>query len=122
MIAQPSLESILSRFVTGGWQGLEGIAGAVHSPQQGEVDVAYERVCQAAARLAATDDGKILLEWILDLTLRKASWHGTLGASIEQIATYGLVREGQNSLAALILGAILKGQGAAPLTVRDTGA
>lgn len=121
MIQEPNLQSILERFVGGGWETLSQLAQDTQAGPTGP-DLAYERVCQAAARLVETPDGKLVVEWLLDLTLRKASWHGQLGQSVEQIATYGLIREGQNSLAALLVGAILKGQGAAPPAPRDTGA
>jgi hypothetical protein len=121
-VQEPNLQAILERFVSGGWETLSQLTQDTKSTVPTGSDLAFERVCQALARIAETPDGKVFLEWLLDLTLRKASWHGQLGQTVEQIASYGLLREGQNSLAALIVGAILKGQGAAPPAVRDSGA
>lgn len=121
MSEQLSVERLLERFAGGGWDALATSVADLSKPGSDQAQMAYDRICQAAARMAASDDGRLVLDWLVDLTLRKASWHGQLGMSVEQIATYGLLREGQNSLVALLLGAILKGQGGAPLS-RDVGA
>jgi len=43
------------------------------------------------------------------MTLRTTSWHCGLGIDAQQIAFYGAFREGQNSIVALIIGAMKKG-------------
>ena len=121
---EPDLARLLERFAGGGWETLAQMGADLADPSPTKSEQAYERLAGAAARVAATPDGKILVEWLLDLTLRKTSWHGQLGLDVNKIAAFGLLREGQNSIVALLVGAILKGSGAAPTPIRqsDTGA
>ena len=109
---EPSVTSLIERFVSGGWEQLSQLGSNPEQSKDKSLNTVtdYERVSAAAARLYGTHDFQVILEWLLDLTLRKASWHAALGCDPAQAASYGVLREGQNSVVALLIGAIVKGQ------------
>ena len=114
-------EDFIARFMDGGWDSLATVGRAVPDPRAPAEQGALDAIAGAAARLYATPDGRAVIEHLVALTLTKASWHGVLGQSVDQIASYGLLREGQNSIVAALLGLILKGRGEATAS-RDAGA
>lgn len=85
--------------------------------EKGQVDAAArrinearERVGEAAAALyAGSPEFRIVLEWLLDQTLRRATWSPQLGISMDQICGHGCFREGQNAIAEALLKAIAAG-------------
>jgi len=61
----------------------------------------------AVARLYNdTADGRLVIETLLNATVRQASWVGGLMQSSDTILAYGLFREGQNSIAAMFAAAM----------------
>lgn len=72
-----------------------------------------QRIASAAARLAETDDGKALLEWMVARTLRRITFLVVPGMSADQVALVGAKREGANELAFEILRLVAEGHGEA---------
>ncbi len=94
-----------------GWfQDIERKAAA-RGPNQGTIE-ARQRLAQATARLFASADGEILLEAMLDQTLRRIVFHTQLGIAPDQAVLNGAFREGQNALMVEILRLIAEGGGA----------
>jgi len=79
--------------------------------QKREMEAATE-VAQAAARLFATADGQMVLEHILDATLRRAIT--LVGASRDQQLDIALRREGGNAVAWMILALVATGRAEPP--------
>lgn len=104
--AEPQVDGVLNQWDEGGWDALSDILNReenrTYTKSQKE-----ERVEQAAAFTAVfrSAAGQIVLERLLDLTLRRASWLGRL--SKDEALTYGLFREGQNSIVAIIMKELL---------------
>lgn len=71
-------------------------------------------IMQAIARVASSDDGKVMLEWLFDQTLRKPVYVGGLGHDAMQAYGEGRFREGKNAIVHLLLVAIATGRGEQP--------
>lgn len=113
MIAQPT-DDLLARA-----GAFDLFAQASSLPQDraqfsAELEAQARAVAGAYARLFATDDGKLVLEHLLDVTLRRATWTAALGLTPDQAYGHGVLREGQNSLAFFILSLIARGREEAP--------
>lgn len=91
-----------------GWQALDFTRKA-ERPDDLLPQHDFRRVAQAAARTFASEDGRLVLEWLLDLTLRRMAWHASFGVSVEQAYGAGVHREGQNSIAIALLSLIEAG-------------
>lgn len=105
MNAIPSIEDMLKNFGDGGWEALSAVT------DRGAKDKSSREIKQAALAadvlwVARSEQGRRVLEFILDNSIRRASWHGDLRFTVEQVAAYGLFREGQNSIAAMLLAAL----------------
>lgn len=72
---------------------------------------ARQRLAAAAARLAQTEDGTALLEWMVARTLRRITFLVAPGLSADQVALVGAKREGANELAFEILRLVAEGHG-----------
>ncbi|MBS7545685.1 hypothetical protein [Ancylobacter oerskovii] len=70
-----------------------------------------ERVAACFSRLAATDDGRAALNWIVARTLRRVTFFVQPGMSPGQVALMGAKREGMNELAFEILRLVAEGHG-----------
>jgi hypothetical protein len=108
------LETVLASFKGGGWDALEGVSPEVADRLKldKERDKEKERIIASAwARFAASPDGKIALQAFLDSTLNRTVFFTNLQLPPEQTAIWGAFREGQNSVASLVLAAIAKGRG-----------
>lgn len=98
-MSEPTAEGITKNIAAGGWEMLASKVGnpareVGMSEKTKALNVAYAHVFSSA-------EGKMVLEDLLDQTLRRATWDGN--RSLEQAATYGLMREGQNSIVACIM-------------------
>lgn len=99
---EPALEAMLKNFSEGGW---ETLASAT------DISAAKKRERQSRAMEVSNDvlwilshpQGRRAFDWFLNETVRKASWHGDLRTPLDQVSSYGLLREGQNSAAAMWL-------------------
>jgi hypothetical protein len=102
------IDAIGQGFGENGWEGLEKFG--LSPEQQVARDHARSDLSAAAARVYATPDGAKLINWLVEQTLDRATWVGGGFTPLDQISTYGLFREGQNSIAASILKAIHEGR------------
>lgn len=78
-----------------------------------------ERVAATLARFAATPDGAEVIEALLDVTLRRTAFVAQLGLTMEQAYGYGVFREGQNAMMAMILKMIAMGRKEKPIERRE---
>ncbi|MCJ8143819.1 hypothetical protein MKI84_12920 [Ancylobacter sp. A5.8] len=72
---------------------------------------ARERLAGCAARLAESDDGRALLDWIAERTLRRVTFLVMPGMPADQVALMGAKREGANELAFEIARLVAEGRG-----------
>ena len=93
----------------GGWSEIEALRGKGAEARKQERPEAEGQVAAAMRRLFATEDGRVVLEWLKDQTIRRETWH-PLGLdpriSRETRVDYGHFREGQNSICRTILNII----------------
>jgi hypothetical protein len=75
-----------------------------------------ERVRGAAARLFDTPDGREVLEYLCDATLRRPTFIAHLGLDPMRAYAHGVLREGQNTAVYLLLSLIAEGRGEQPVT------
>ncbi len=90
-------------------------------PQSPEARAALEQmrladlaIMQAIARVASSDDGKVMLEWLFDQTLRRPIYLGALRGDAMQAYGEGRFREGKNAIVHQLLVAIALGRGEQP--------
>jgi|GEM_PF-5935857 len=105
MSSQPSLEDLVQKFIDGGWDTLSAATDRTSSDKSQRVSK-MKTVSEDVLAVAQTPQGRRMIEWIFDQSIRRASWVATSTNTMEQIAPYGLLREGQNSIAAMIVGAL----------------
>lgn len=89
------------------------------TPKAAEMSDAERAWAEATARVLATPDGELMMEGLLDRTLRRASWAYQLGMDPLQIAMLGVRREGQNSIPHMMLQAAARGREQQPEPPRD---
>lgn len=65
----------------------------------------------AAARMAASDDGRLILDWLCARTLGRITFFAQGGMTMEQVAVPGLIREGMNQLVFELLRLVAEGRG-----------
>lgn len=70
-----------------------------------------QRISAAAAKIFSTPEGELVLETILDKTLRRTTYFAMLGIDPMQAAMFGAFREGQNALMTEILRLVAEGRG-----------
>jgi hypothetical protein len=107
---EPNMEALIAGAAANGWSFFD--------PRQptaapGAVDPASEkhkRLATIAAALHAVPEFRELLEFVLDASLRRATFVAQLGLPMDQAYGYGVFREGQNSLAQMILKMIAEGR------------
>lgn len=69
----------------------------------------------AAARLFDTADGRAVLEYLCDATLRRPTFIAQIGLDPMKAYGHGVFREGQNSAIYLLLSLIAEGRGEQPV-------
>lgn len=79
----------------------------------------HERLAGAVARLLDTDDGRIVIEHMLDVTLRRIAFTVQFGVDPMHSAFFGAFREGQNALVAALLKLYAEGKDKAPPPARE---
>jgi len=67
-------------------------------------------VAQAAARVFSTDDGRLVLEHLLDVTLRRPTFIAHANLDPMRAYAHGVMREGQNQIVFVLLQAIARGR------------
>jgi hypothetical protein len=70
----------------------------------------YDRMAEIAEAVFSGDRAQELLDFLMDQTVRCATWPGDLGASDSDILKYGCYREGQNSMTVLLCALIGRGR------------
>lgn len=110
--AFPQLENVLEHLNMGakssGWEALKKSAeeGNANKGQEGR-----ERLERAYVRFAASDDGKLILEDLLDTTLRRGTHHPNFqNATMEQVAMNAMWRNGENNIIVRMLLNIARGR------------
>jgi hypothetical protein len=94
-----------------GWDFFEHRHDPARGAQQKRVETTRgERVALSLARFASSPDGAEALEFLLDATLRRATFTAQLGLDPMQAYSFGVFREGQNALMASILKLIAQGR------------
>lgn len=101
----PSIEQLTKGFADEGWAGLAAASDRTDT-EQTRRESRQRAVGEDVLWLARQPQGRRVLEFIMDNSIRRASWHGDLRFTIEQTAAYGLLREGQNSIAAMLIAAL----------------
>lgn len=76
-----------------------------------EQELERQRICAAAAKIFSTPEGELVLETILDKTLRRTTYFAMLGMDPGSVAMFGAFREGQNALVTEILRLVAEGRG-----------
>jgi hypothetical protein len=105
MSAEPTLEALIKKFSEGGWDSLSASTDQTGADKSKRVSK-MQMVSEDVLAVARTPAGRRMIDWIFDQSVRRASFLATSQNSIEQVAAYGLLREGQNSIAAMIVGAL----------------
>jgi hypothetical protein len=118
-LGEPSLESALDRAMESGWDFFE-VPGVSERRESEQLQAAANRTAEAAAALyAGSVEFRLVLEWMLDVSLRRAAYIARLGFPIDQAYGYGCFREGQNAMTAALLKLIAQGQKAKPPKSRE---
>lgn len=100
-MSAPELPDILKNL--GGWKGLEGLDEQM-ADEAKAAGGKRRQLAEAMARIAGTPDGEMLLEHLLDVTVRRSSVpqafaSGEQPLTFEQLAPRIVWREAQNALA-----------------------
>lgn len=109
---EPSLEHALEAAALEGWAFFEHAADpAKGAAERSASSERGERAAAHLARLHAADPGfRDALDFLLDSTLRRATFTAALGIDPMQAYAFGVFREGQNSFAAALLKLIAIGR------------
>jgi hypothetical protein len=119
LAAEPSLKSAIDAAMEMGWEFFDT------PDRQGEAETsrlreAANRTAELAAGLyAISDEFRTVLEWMLDVSLRRASFIARLGLPMDQAYGYGCFREGQNAMTAALLKLIAEGSRRKPPQPRE---
>lgn len=106
-----SLESLMDKASAPGWEFFAELLGAKNDKLgKPPADERSEDAARAAARMFKTPDGKILVEYLADMSVRRPVF--TFGMPDAHL--YGAMREGQNALFFTLLKLIAAGRGEAP--------
>ena len=99
----------------GGWDEVNQSPAGVSTGQSKNEDL-----IKCYAQVYATPAGKKMIEDLLDQSIRRSPYpkndNGEL--TLEQMATYGIERKGQNGLAIYMLSRIVQGQNLKPQTAK----
>lgn len=84
------------------------------------IDKADAEIKRAFVRFYNTDDGKVVLDWMLDQTLRRSCWHPGNTPTLDECTVFGLQRGGQNSIAVSFMKMIDDGRKLPPPSAKRT--
>lgn len=102
MPSEPGVKQLMDSFIEGGWDAFDPQKQQAAAVKAQELSREEQlELANAIYRTFQTVDGKRTLEYLLDQTLRRASWNGTF--DMLKVVPYGLYREGQNSIVAIII-------------------
>ncbi|MBV1706304.1 MAG: hypothetical protein KGQ37_03765 [Hyphomicrobiales bacterium] len=100
MNREPSAESLIKNLAAQGWDFFKEQPAA---PGHDELRQKRERLIGVMRVLGQHAEFNELMEHLLDVTLRRVTFIGQLGMPREQAIDYSLMREGQNSIVAMLL-------------------
>lgn len=111
-----SLSKMIQMAQAQDWSAFDALDPALRSEVDPRVaaqeeDLKRQRIAAAAAKIFTSPEGELVLETILDKTLRRSSFFAMLGIDPMQVAMFGAFREGQNALVTEILRLIAEGRG-----------
>ncbi len=95
------LQQFLEATKSGGWDSLDKIAERVEARRKRQEAMAL-RICDFVYPTFATEPGQLTLGWLKSRTVDRGTWAGGLQLPADVIMPYGLFREGQNSIYAMI--------------------
>ena len=113
-MSHPDVDKLIEKLGDRGWGDLEDIekSAAEGAKASREAALAKARVFEACF---STRAGKEVLEWLVAATIyRRGAWQGQSFEALDKITGYGLFREGQNSIAWMILDAMAMARGETP--------
>lgn len=117
---EPAAEAMITQTARDGWEFFEH----ANDPAKGEAArrAASEKGARAAAIAAALwniPEFRELLEFLLDASLRRATFTAQMGLDPMQAYSFGVFREGQNAMIYAILKLIAQGRKIEPPKGRD---
>ena len=98
-------EGMLQQLETGGWSTLDNMAEQHRSDTRHQENGLLE-MADLVEECFSTPAGRQVLEWLVDNTLYRPAWPATMITNADELMTYGIHREGQNSIVAMIENAI----------------
>ena len=101
-LKEPTFEAVLEQFKGSGLEALSKV-GEQAAELQDQNQRELKRAARAMHNTFSTPDGQRTLELLLDLTLRRATWMQTEASPFKDLKDHGVFREGQNSVAAIIV-------------------
>jgi len=103
--SQQPVDDFLQAFNENGWDHLAATLSDVTGEDFTAPDPEFDQACQ---EIFSTDAGRVVMNSILDATLRSPTWAGPgfLVLPSDKMRDIGLFREGQNSIAAMLIGAL----------------
>jgi hypothetical protein len=117
---EPSTQSIMDQAMSEGWDFFDHPADQAESARYRKTHEQRGReVAQLAAQLWNAREFRLVVEWLLDVSVRRGVWVGRLGLAMDQAYGYGMFREGQNALAMTLMRLIAEGQKVKPQRSRE---
>lgn len=113
---EPKAENIIGNLGAEGWDWFKD-GGPTSDALRAAADPKQQRLALVAMVLwNGVPEFRELVEHLLDVTVRRAKYHPSLGLPINEAYGYGMFREGQDSVVHLVLKMIAEGrkQTAAP--------
>lgn len=118
---EPPAENIIDQLGASGWDFFDNggpNADALRKP----ANPRQQRLALVAMVLwSGVPEFRELLEHLLDVTVRRAKFHPSLGLPMQEAYGYGMFREGQDSVVHLILKMVAEGRQQTAPAPRDVG-
>jgi hypothetical protein len=110
---QVDLEKLVKSAGNNGWEFFEGLLGT-DSKRPTSVDPAQlvraEKLAHVWAQFYATDDGKLAIDHLIEITLGRPTFVAQLGLAMDEAYGHGCQREGQNAIVYMLLKMIAEGR------------
>lgn len=115
----PTLEDLMRGAASADWSWFEDVEKRMGQQPSTETEALRSRLAAAASRIFDTDDGRLVLQTLVDVTLLRSIFVTQIGIDPMQAYAFGAFREGQNALATQLLRLIAEGRGEAPPQPRE---
>lgn len=118
-----NVDNLISSAEGNGWDFFEKLA---KGPAERAPGLAPDQVAKMvqlsfdAASVYATDQGKRLIDHLVEITLARATFTAMLGLPMDAAYGHGTFREGQNAIVFTLLKMIAEGRKEQPLAERTT--